>query len=360
MSAAEADPLGGTSGSPCKGVGGSESLHAPRGGNRTAAHADKMCRILINQRNSTLGCIGGDLSLEHGGKRRGAGRKTAEQETPRKLLASGKRPGAGRASPRLAPTIASVVKAAHADQILINEKCPTVVGDDSSVEHGRHRGAYRRKTAEQETPRETLAGGKRAGAGRASPWLARTIAPVAEPAHADQILINENHPTVVSGDSSVEHGRHRGAYRRKTAEQETPRKTLAGEKRPGAGRASPRLAPTIAPVVEAAHTDQILINEKCPTVVGDDSSVEHGRHRGAYRRKTAEQETPRETLGTGSLPAAGGASPPMAPTIATVAEPAQTPEEFLGVVMNDPENPIQARMDAAELLMRYGRGPLPR
>jgi hypothetical protein len=34
----------------------------------------------------------------------------------------------------------------------------------------------------------------------------------------------------------------------------------------------------------------------------------------------------------------------------------QTPEEFLATVMNDPEVDRQARMDAAELLMRYGRG----
>jgi hypothetical protein len=34
----------------------------------------------------------------------------------------------------------------------------------------------------------------------------------------------------------------------------------------------------------------------------------------------------------------------------------QTPEEFLAAVMNDPEVDRQARMDAAELLMRYGRG----
>jgi hypothetical protein len=33
----------------------------------------------------------------------------------------------------------------------------------------------------------------------------------------------------------------------------------------------------------------------------------------------------------------------------------QTPEEFLGAVMNDAGNPTQFRMDAAELLMRYGR-----
>ena len=61
-------------------------------------------------------------------------------------------------------------------------------------------------------------------------------------------------------------------------------------------------------------------------------------------------------MADGKRPGPGRASPPLAPTIAPAVElPAQTPEEFLGVVMNDPANPIQTRMDAAELLMRYGR-----
>jgi hypothetical protein len=51
------------------------------------------------------------------------------------------------------------------------------------------------------------------------------------------------------------------------------------------------------------------------------------------------------------------------PRIKTLPAPApetrllpQTPEEFLTSVMNDPEVDRQARMDTAELLMRYGRG----
>ena len=69
-----------------------------------------------------------------------------------------------------------------------------------------------------------------------------------------------------------------------------------------------------------------------------------GKPRGAGR-KTAEQETRRR-----GKPAA---APPSVPT----EPPAQTPEEYLGEIMSDPENPLQTRMDAAELLMRYGRGP---
>jgi hypothetical protein len=85
-------------------------------------------------------------------------------------------------------------------------------------------------------------------------------------------------------------------------------------------------------------------------------SLKHGGKRRGAGRKTDKQETPRKTLDGGKRPGAGRASPRLTPTIATVAEPAQTPEEFLGVVMNDPANPIQTRMDAAQLLMRYGRG----
>ena len=51
------------------------------------------------------------------------------------------------------------------------------------------------------------------------------------------------------------------------------------------------------------------------------------------------------------------------PRIKTLPAPApetrllpQTPEEYLTSMMNDPEVDRQTRMDAAELLMRYGRG----
>jgi hypothetical protein len=85
-----------------------------------------------------------------------------------------------------------------------------------------------------------------------------------------------------------------------------------------------------------------LINQKRAA----DGDKRGGKRRGAGR-KTAEQETRRETSASGGKPAA---PPPLVPTD-------QTPEEYLGVIMNDPENPLQTRMDAAELLMRYGRGP---
>jgi hypothetical protein len=91
---------------------------------------------------------------------------------------------------------------------------------------------------------------------------------------------------------------------------------------------------------------QSLINQK--RVGGGDKRG--GARRGAGR-KTAEQET--------RLRGKPAAAPPSAPTVppAPTELPAQTPEEYLGVIMSDPENPLQTRMDAAELLMRYGRGP---
>ena len=79
--------------------------------------------------------------------------------------------------------------------------------------------------------------------------------------------------------------------------------------------------------------------------------MEHGGKRRGAGRKTGEQET--------RLRGKPAAAPPSAPTAppAPTELPAQTPEEYLGVIMSNPENPLQIRMDAAELLMRYGRGP---
>jgi hypothetical protein len=111
-----------------------------------------------------------------------------------------------------------------------------------TLESGDKSGGAGRKPTEQETPQKTLRGGKRSGAGRPSLGLARTTAPVAEPA-APKGLINQNR--VVGGDKRG--GKRRGAGR-KPAEQGTPRKTLRGGKRPGNGRPSPRLARAIVPV----------------------------------------------------------------------------------------------------------------
>ena len=129
---------------------------------------------------------------------------------------------------------------------------------------------------------------------------------------------------------SLENGGKRRGAGRKAAEEETPQKPSRGGKRPGAGRPSPGLAPTAAPVESAPAADQSLINQK--RVVGGDKRG--GARRGAGR-KTVEQETRRETLAGGGRPGDAPTAPPLAPT-----EPlAQTPEEFLGVVMNDPANP---------------------
>ena len=110
----------------------------------------------------------------------------------------------------------------------------------------------------------------------------------------------------------LEHGGKRRGAGRKTAEQETPRKTLRGGKRPGGGRPWPRLAPTSASVAKAEPADRV------------------------------------NQVGTAPLSTDPSNQVPLAAQ-------AQTPEEFLGEIMNDSENPIQTRMDAAELLMRYGR-----
>jgi hypothetical protein len=91
-----------------------------------------------------------------------------------------------------------------------------------------------------------------------------------------------------------------------------------------------------------------------------DGDKRGGKRRGAGR-KTADQETrtrgkPAARLGGTIIPQPSSAPAPTAPPAPTEL-PAQTPEEYLGEIMSDPENPLQTRMDAAELLMRYGRGP---
>ena len=138
----------------------------------------------------------------------------------------------------------------------------------------------------------------------------------------------------------MEHGGKRRGAGRKTTEKEVEQKTLAAGKRRGRGRAAPRPAPTIASVVETAKADPSLINQV--------RRKEHGGRRRGAGRKTVEQET---RVAGGGRPGAA-AAPPLVPS----EPPPQTPEEYLGVIMNDPENPLQTRMEAAELLMRYGRG----
>ena len=155
-------------------VGGSETFRAPRGGNRAAAHAGKMCRILINQ---TMGCIGDDLTLENGDKPGGAGRKAAEQETPQKPLRGGKRAGAGSASPEMTPTTAAVAEQAG-NQSLINQTL--VAGGDKRG--GKRRGAGR-KTAEEET--------RRRGKPAAVPPLVPTEPPAQTPEEFLGVVMND-------------------------------------------------------------------------------------------------------------------------------------------------------------------------
>ena len=115
---------------------------------------------------------------------------------------------------------------------------------------------------------------------------------------------------------TLENGDKPGGAGRKPAE-ETSQKPSRGGKRPGSGR------PSLATAGVADHTvGQGLINQTL--VAGGDKRG--GKRRGAGR-KTAEEETRRR-----GKPAA---VPPLVPT----EPPAQTPEEFLGVVMNDPANP---------------------
>ena len=130
-----------------RGGRGSETFRAPRGANRAAAHADKMCRILINQ-SARKGCIGDDLTLENGDKPRSAGRKPAERETPKKPSRGGKRPGAGRPSLGLAPTSAAVAEPV-ADQSVINQK---IVVDAAELLMRYGRGPGRGKKAAAEEP----------------------------------------------------------------------------------------------------------------------------------------------------------------------------------------------------------------
>ena len=139
-----------------------------------------MCRFLINQ-SARTGCIGDDLTLENGGKPRGAGRKPAGRETPQKPSRGGKRPGAGRPSLGLAPTSAAVAEPV-ADQSVINQKrvvdAAQSLINQKRVGGGDKRGGARRgagrKTVEQETRRETLAGGGRPGDAPTAPPLAPT------------------------------------------------------------------------------------------------------------------------------------------------------------------------------------------
>ena len=172
-----------------------------------------------------------------------------------------------------------------------------------------------------------------------------------------RILINQT-MGCIADDLTLENGDKPRSAGRKPAERETPQKPSRGGKRPGAGRPSLGLAPTSAAVADPV-ADQSVINQKR---VGDAAQslinqkrVGGGDKRGGARRgagrKTAEQET--------RLRGKPAAAPPSAPTVppAPTELPAQTPEEYLGVIMSDPENPLQTRMDAAELLMRYGRGP---
>ena len=137
---------------------------------------------------------------------------------------------------------------------------------------------------------------------------------------------------------TLENGDKPRSAGRKPAERETPKKPSRGGKRPGAGRPSLGLAPTSAAVAEPV-ADQSVINQKrvvdAAQSLINQKRVGGGDKRGGKRRgagrKTGEQETRLR-----GKPAA--AAPPTAPPAPT--EPlAQTPEEFLGVVMNDPANP---------------------